>query len=166
MTATDLVEAVADEIRDAVKDLKLPIEHHGVDGSKLDQVRPFLVPVNVFEGFLPRDAFNDDSYWPLVTVEWMSTNDTFGEVSKSISTIGLTMGVFAAENWGWKDALHLAEVIRHRFLSCRVIGKKFRLTGDADWEVSSEQPLPFYIIYGVLQFETFQPEEAIDWSQF
>ena len=165
MTATELVEAVANEIRDAVANLKLPLEHHDGDGSNYDEAQKFLVPVNVFEGFLPREAFNNDSYWPLVTVEWMSTNDTFGPVAKSISTIGLTIGVFAAENWGWKDALHLAEVIRHRFLTRRVVGKKFRLTGDADWEVSSEQPLPFYIIYGVLQFETFQPSEAIDWSR-
>ena len=156
MTATDLVEAVADEIRDAVKDLKLPIEHHGVDGSKLDQVRPFLVPVNVFEGFLPREVFNDENYYPLVLVEWLGTNDEFGATAKSTSNIGLSMGVFAAENWGWKDALHLTEVIRHRLLTRRVVGKKFRLTDDAGWEVAQEQPLPFFYTYATLTYQMFQ----------
>ena len=157
MTATDLVEAVADEIRDAVKDLKLPIEHHGVDGSKLDQVRPFLVPVNVFEGFLPQEVFNDENYYPLVLVEWLGTNDEFGATAKSTSNIGLSMGVFAAENWGWKDALHLTEVIRHRLLTRRVVGKKFRLTDDAGWEVAQEQPLPFFYTYATLTYQMFQP---------
>lgn len=151
MTATDLVEAVANEIRDAVANLKLPLEHQSTADFK-------LVPVNVYEQFLPREAFNDDSYYPLVLVEWLGTNDEFGATAKSTSNIGLSMGVFAAENWGWKDALHLTEVIRHRILTHRTVGKKFRLTDDAGWEVSTEQPLPFFYTYATLTYQMFQPE--------
>lgn len=158
MTATDLVEAVADEIRDAVKNLKLPIEHHGGDGSKFDEAQPFLKPVTVYEGFLPREFFNDDSYYPLVLVEWLGTNDELNGVgAKSTSNIGLSMGVYAAESWGWKDALHLTELIRHRILTNRVVGKKFNLTDDVGWEVAPEQPLPFFYTYATLTYQMFQP---------
>lgn len=158
MTATELVEAVAAEIRDAVSNLKLPLEHHGGDGSNYDEARNFLGPVNVYEQFLPREAFNDDSYYPLVLVEWLGTNDEFGAAAKSTTNIGLSMGVFAAENWGWKDALHLTELIRHRLLTRRVVGKKFRLTDDAGWEVAQEQPLPFFYTYATLTYQMFQPD--------
>lgn len=158
MTATDLVEAVANEIRDAVSNLKLPLEHHGGDGSNHDEAQKFLVPVNVYEQFLPREAFNNDSYYPLVLVEWLGTNDELnGTGANSTSNIGLSMGVFAAENWGWKDALHLTEVIRYRILTHRTVGKKFRLTDDAGWEVAQEQPLPFFYTYATLSYQMFQP---------
>ena len=150
MTATDLVDAVADEVRQAVANLKLPLEHQ----SSVDVQ---LKPVNVYTGYLPRDAFNDDNYYPLVLVEWMSTSDEFGATSGSTSTIGLSMGVFTAESYGWKDALHLTEIVRHRLLTRRVVGNKFRLTDSANWEVVPDQPLPFFFTTATLTYQTFQP---------
>lgn len=156
MTTTDLVEAVANEIRDGLKGMRLPIEHHCDDGTQFDFPQPFLKPVTVYEQFLPRDAFNDDTYYPLVLVEWLGTNDTLdGRDAKSIATIGLSMGTFAAETYGWKDALHLTEVIRHRLLTHRTVGKKFHLTDDAGWEVAQEQPLPFFYTYATLTYQTY-----------
>ena len=151
MIATDLIEAVAAEISDAVANLKLPLEHQSAKYVK-------LAPVTVYKQFLPREVFNNDSYYPLVLVEWLGTNDEFGAASKSTSNVGLSMGVFAAEHWGWKDALHLTEVIRHRLLTRRVVGKKFRLTDDANWEVAQEQPLPFFYTYATLTYQMFQPD--------
>ena len=151
MIITDLIDAVADEIRDAVVNLKLPQEHHGSNDLTLK-------PVTVYEGFLPRDAFNDDSYYPLVLVEFMSTSDELnGANAKSTTTIGLSMGVFAAESWGWKDAMHLMTVVRHRLLTHRVVGKKFRLTDEVSWEVAPDQPSPFFYTYATLTYQTFQP---------
>ena len=150
MTATDLVDAVAAEVRQAVADVKLPIEHHGA----LDLT---FKPVSVYTGYLPRDAFNDDNYYPLVLVEWLGTNDEFGTTSTSTSAIGLSMGVFAAESYGWKDALHLTEIVRHRLLTRRVVGNKFRLTDSASWEVVPDQPLPFFYTTATLNYQTFQP---------
>jgi len=158
MTATDLVTAVADEIKRATANVKLPLEHHSSAGVQ-------LVPVNVYEQFLPRTEFNDDSYWPFVLVEWFSTEDELdGAGAKSTSTVGISMGVNAPESWGWKDALHLSEVVRYHLLTNRVVGKKFRLQGDVSWEVSPEQPLPFFIVYGVLQYSMFQPED-VSWRE-
>ena len=158
MTATDLVTALADSLRQATANVKLPLEHQSSEDVE-------LVRVNVYEGFLPRDAFNEDSHWPFILVEWFSTEDELvGAGAKSISTIGLSMGVNAPESWSWKDALHLVEFVRHHLLTNRLIGKKFRLVGDVNWEVSPEQPLPFFIVYGVLQYSTFQPED-VSWRE-
>lgn len=153
MIAVDLVKAVADELRDALKDTKLPIEHHNSDVP--------LKNVTVYEGFLPREKFNDDAYYPLVLVEWMSTTDELdGANPRSTSIIGLSMGVFAAESYGWMDSLHLTELIRHRLLTRRLIAQKFRLTGEAHFEMSSEQPLPFMYSFATLNYQTFQPVET------
>ena len=150
MTAHDLVIAVADEVRQAVQNLKLPLEHQSSTDFK-------LAPVTVYTGFLPREVFNDDSYYPLVMVEWLGTVDEFGKDARSISNIGLSMGVFAAESWGWKDLLHLTETVRTRLLNRRVVGHKFRLTDSASWEVAPDQPLPFMYTYATLSYMTFQP---------
>lgn len=153
MTATDLVTAVANELRRATANIKLPLEHHSADDLQ-------LVKVNVYEQFLPRDAFNDDAYYPLILVEWLSTSDELeGSNAKSTATVGLSMGTFAAENWGWKDALHLKETVRCHLLSHRVIAEKFRLVGDAGWEVAQEQPLPFFYTFGTLTYSLMQIED-------
>lgn len=149
MIITNLIDAVADEIRDAVANEKFPIEHQSSDDLTLK-------PVTVYTGFLPRDAFNDDNYYPLALVEWMSTSDEL-DTPKSTSTIGLSFGVFAAESYGWKDLMHLLTVVRHRLLTRRIVGKKFRLTGDVTWEISPDQPLPFMYAFGTLTYQTFQP---------
>jgi len=150
MTATDLVTALADELRRATANVKLPFEHHDAESLK-------LVPVNVYEQFLPREAFNDDSYYPLILVEWLATADELnGTSAKSEATVGLSLGVFAGESWGWKDALHLTEVVRQHLLSHRVIGQKFRLQGDVNWEVSQEQPQPFFYTYATMTYSLLQ----------
>lgn len=159
MTVTDLVTAVADEVRQATANVKLPLEHHNSTDAK-------LVPVNVYEGFLPREAFNDDSYYPLVMVEWLATSDELdGSNAKSTATIGLNIGVFAAENWGWKDALHLTEVVRQRLLSHRLLAQKFRLLDNANWEVPPDQPLPFFFTYATLTYRILQVED-LSWRRF
>ena len=162
MTATDLVTAVADEIRRATANVKLPLEHHGSADMKLVPV----VPVNVYEGYLPREAFNDDSYYPLVMVEWLATADELdGSNAKSTATIGLNIGVFAAESWGWKDALHLTEVVRQHLLTNRLVAQKFRLFGETSWEVPPDQPLPFFFTYATLTYRILQVED-LSWRRF
>lgn len=151
MIIADLVKFVADEIRKVVRTVKFPIEHH----AKTDLE---FKPITVYEQLLPREAFNDDTYYPFVLVEWLNTSDDLnGSDAKSVSTIGLSMGVFAAESWGFRDALHLTELIRYQLLTRRVVGNKFRLTDAANWEVSNEQPLPFFFTFATLNYQHFLP---------
>lgn len=154
MTATNLVTALADELKCATANVKLPLEHQSSEDVQ-------LVRVNVYEGFFPKEIFNDETYYPLILVEWISTFDELdGVKAKSTATVGLSMGVFTAENWSWKDAFHLTEVVRNHLLTNRLIGNKFRLQGDVNWEVSPEQPTPFFFTYATLTYSMFQPDDV------
>ena len=150
MTSADLVKTVAAEIRTALADVKLRTEY-----AKKPTEENF-VSVNVFEQYLPQDLFETTSYYPLVIVEWLDTKDDLDE-EKSIATIGLTMGTYAKEADGFLDALHLAEVIRQRLLTHRILAKKFRLVDEVNWTTPEAQPIPFYIILDELKYNIQQP---------
>ena len=151
MIARDLVKAVAAEVREAVKNLKLPDEHQSSRDAR-------LLPVNVYEQFLPITEGNDTAFIPYVLVEWLGTTDELdGKDYRSISHVGLSMGTFAAESWSWQDPFHLTETVREHLLTHRLIAKKFRLIGDADWAIEPNRPAPFFYTYATLTYSTFQP---------
>lgn len=157
MTATELVTALAAELRVLLRDVKFPPEHQSSQDVR-------LVPVNVYEGFLPKDAFNDDSYYPLVVVEWLSTADELdGSHARTTMTAALSMGVFAPEAYAWKDAYHLTQVVRHHLLTHRLLAGKFRLIDSANWEVAPDQPSPFFYTYATLTYQSLQPED-LSWE--
>ena len=153
MTETEFVTTLADEIRRAVDGIKFPLEYH-----KTSEI--VRVPINVYEGNLPKDAFNDDSYYPLILVEWLATNDELdGSTAKTTMTAALNFGIFAPESDGWKNAYHLMQTVRHHLLTHRLIGNKFRLTDSASWEIAPDQPTPFVYTYATLIYQALQPED-------
>ena len=153
MTHINLIRALADELRGLLSRVKLPVEY-----AEKATAEDFI-KVNVFEQFLPKDLFEETTYYPLVLVEWLSTVDNLKE--HSTAQIGLTLGVYAKEADGWIDALYLMELIRQHFLRKRLIAQKFRLTEEINWQVPSEQPLPFMFIMGELTYEMFQAQEEL-----
>lgn len=153
MTHINLIRSLADELRGLLNRVKLPVEY-ATTATPDD-----FIKVNVFEQFLPKDLFDETTYYPLVLVEWLSTLDNL----KSVSTaqIGLTIGTYAKEADGWIDAFYLMELIRQHLLKNRLIAQKFRLTGEVNWQVPSEQPAPFFFIMAELSYEIFQPQERL-----
>lgn len=161
MTTTLLVEALAAEIRDATELLKLPIEYHN---QRQRRVESTWRQVHVYEQYIPADLFQNDTYYPCVIVEWLSTLDSVrGRENGSIATVGLSFGVFAKEADAWKDCFHLMEVVRQRLLSKRTIAERYRLEDDVTWETAANQPAPFFYGYAELQYQIYQPQEpALD----
>ena len=153
MTHINLIRALADELRGLLGRVKLPVEY-----AEKATAEDFI-KVNVFEQFLPKDLFDETTYYPLVLVEWLSTVDNLKELSTA--QVGLTIGVYAKEEDGWIDAFYLMELVRQHLLRKRLIAQKFRLTEEITWEVPSEQPLPFFFIMGNLSYEMFQPQEEL-----
>lgn len=145
MTHSELVRAVAAEIKKALTNVKLRTEYATTPTEEN------FVQVNVFSQYLPQDLFETSSYYPLVIVEWLDTKDDLDE-EKSVATIGLTLGVFAKEADGWLDAFHLMEVIRQRLLEHRILEKKFRLIDEVNWTTPEAQPTPFFIIIAELKY--------------
>ena len=164
MTATLLVESLAAEIRDATKDLKLPIEYQNERERKLEST---WRRVRVYEQYLPDADFQNDTYYPLVVVEWLSTVDrTRGRENGSLATVGLSFGVFAKESDGWKDCFHLMELCRQRLLFKRTIANRFRLEDEITWQVAAQQPTPFFYGYGELQYSMYQPQEPLPYKEW
>lgn len=151
-----LVESVAAEIRAATATLKYPVEYHD---EKTRRQSSTWQKVKIFEQYIPRDLFENDAYYPCITVEWLETQDD--TQSGSTATLGLTCGVFAKEADGWKDAFHLMEAVRRRLISVRTVANRFRLTGSVTWQQVTQQPTPFYFVYGEATYEIFQAAEPV-----
>lgn len=162
MTITHLVAAVADEIRDATSELRLPIEYQN---ERQRRAETTWRKVNVYEQYLPEADFQNDNYYPLVVVEWLHTRDKLrGADNGSIATIGLSFGVFAKEADGWKDCIHLMELVRQRLLSKRILARQFRLEEEITWETAGQQPTPFFYAYGEIQYQIYPVQEENIWT--
>ena len=157
MTTTLLVETVAAEIRDATRLLKLPIEYHNERERRAETT---WRQVRVYEQYIPADLFQNDTYYPCVIVEWLSTTDRLrGVENGSTATVGLSFGVYAKEADAWKDCLHLMEVVRQRLLEKRTLAKRFRLEDEITWETAANQPTPFFYGYAELNYQIYQMTE-------
>ena len=153
MTHIRLIRELSAELRVLLERVKLPVEY-ATTATAED-----FIKVNVFEQFLPQDLFEETTYYPLVLVEWLSTTDDLK--AESTAQIGLTIGVYAKEPDGWVDAFYLMELIRQDLLRKRLIGQRFRLTGEINWQVPNEQPAPFFFVMATLSYEIFQAQEEL-----
>lgn len=138
MIPARLIEALADEIRDATKDYKLKAE--GQEDKK----------VTVYCQHIPDEDFTQDTYYPLVIVSVLSVED--GEQGFSTATVGLTIGVYGEDKNAWMDLLSIMERIRQRVCSLKTIDRKYALVWPNKWETVEAQPYPFWYGYGTLQY--------------
>ena len=151
MIHANLIDAVAAEVADALKNFKLPTEYQREPAAEN------FTAINIFKQYLPADLFEQTSYYPLVLVEWLASSDNFKE--GATAQIGLTIGTFAKEQDGYIDALAILDAIRNRLLSKRIIAKKFTLVNETTWEVPQSQPTPFFIVYGALSYSIQLPQD-------
>lgn len=148
-----LVEAVATEVEIAVQNYKMKAE--GQADKK----------VTVYRQHIPDDLFNEDSYYPLVTVCYENSQDT---EEGSEAEIGLTFGVFGEDHEAWKDLLSIMERTRQRLLIFRKLRDRFRLKLPTKFETIEVQPYPFWYGYGTLKYTIAQPTEVMqgNWMKF
>ena len=145
MTPARLVTELALQIKKTCALVKLPLETE----------EP--VEVEVLEQWLPEDLFETTAYLPFVLAELIELVDDLKE--GSTAQVGLVVGIYAREGDAWKDAFHLAEIIRQEVLTWRVIARRFRLK-EARWQTPDTQPRPFFYVMSELTYEIFQPEEV------
>lgn len=138
MIPARLIEALAEEIRDATKDYVLKAE--GQQDKK----------VAVYCQHIPDEDFLSDTYYPLVIVSVQNVVD--GDDGISTATIGLTVGVYGEDKEAWMDLLSIMERIRQRICSNRVIARKYPLEFPTKWETIENQPYPFWFGYGTLKY--------------
>ncbi|MCI6870075.1 MAG: hypothetical protein MR853_05030 [Selenomonadales bacterium] len=138
MIPARLIEALAEEIRDATKDYVLKAE--GQADKKL----------SVYCQHIPDEKFMSDSYYPLVIVSVQNVEDD--EQGISTATIGLTIGVYGEDEQAWMDLLSIMERIRQRVCMQRIIDRKYALVLPNKWETVEAQPYPYWYGYATLKY--------------
>lgn len=138
MIPVRLIEALADEIRDATKDYKLKAE--GQEDKK----------VTVYCQHIPDEDFLSDTYYPLVIVSVQEVTDDNEGIS--IATVGLTIGVYGDDQEAWMDLLSIMERIRQRVCNEKIIARKYPLVMPTKFETIEAQPYPFWFGYGTLKY--------------
>lgn len=138
MIPVRLIEALADEIRDATKDYKLRAE--GQEDKK----------VTVYCQHIPDDNFLSDTYYPLVIVSIQEVTDE--NEGMSIATVGLTIGVYGDDKEAWMDLLSIMERIRQRVCNEKIIARKYPLVMPTKFETIEAQPYPFWFGYATLKY--------------
>ena len=138
MIPVRLIEALADEIRDATKDYKLKAE--GQEDKK----------VTVYCQHIPDEDFLSDTYYPLVIVSVQEVTDDNEGIS--IATVGLTIGVYGDDQEAWMDLLSIMERIRQRVCNEKIIARKYPLVMPTKFETIEAQPYPFWFGYATLKY--------------
>ena len=154
MTTTFLVTSLAEEIRAVTAKLRLPVEYFNEAERTSEKT---YKPITVYEQMIPKDLYQSETYYPCVIVELVEVTDDLQ--NKSIATVGISIGVYAKEADGYKDAFHLMETISRRILSVREVAKSFRLTEAVTWRTAQQQPSPFFFVYGEAQYEKYLVQE-------
>lgn len=154
MTTVHLVTEISAALRKATANLRLPVEYHN-EAQRTSETT--YKQINVFEQFLPADLFEQTAYYPCVIVELVEVTDDLKE--GSLATVGISIGVYAKEADGYKDAFNLMEVVRREMLTNRVVAKSFRLVEAITWRMAQQQPTPFFFVYGEATYSMYLTQE-------
>ena len=157
MIPANLLEAVGEEIKIAVKDYMLNTE---AEGEK---------PVSVYLQSIPDEEWLSDSYYPLVVPRVKAVTDN-GDGKFEVE-IEITVGVHGEGADTWRDLLSVMERIRQRFCNNKIIGNKYHLQFPIKWETADPQPYPYWIGYGDIKLVVGQPRrsyqelEGMEWAK-
>lgn len=130
MTTADLLQRVADLLREAVADLRL---------GPADGGEP-RAPV-VIEGWLAPPRSSEAQRPPLVVVRATKGTDTEDGAQ---TTIGVAVEVFDEGPAGWRDALTVLQRCRTAILQTGHLGPHVREL-PVSWELVEEQPAPLWL---------------------
>ena len=169
MTPLELVQELAGALREATANFIFQAEYQA------DK------KVTIYEGGLPQENFQNETFLPFIVVELRGVEDT---VEGSFATIGLMFAVYGGENAkygggrplrsgfrdygdGWKDLCNLVETVRQYLLKMpnRILAKKFQLVLPLIYVPQTDQPIPFFYGDMVATFEVGQPVLHMTYNQ-
>ena len=162
MTPSILIKELAEGIRQATENFVLQAE------DQRDK------KVSVYEGYMPAENFQNETFLPMIVVELRGVEDTD---DGSFATVGLMFAVYGGENAkygggrelpkskfkdygdGWRDLNNLVETVRQYLLGLpsRILANKFPIVLPTAYVPQQEQPVPFYYGDMVITFEIGQP---------
>lgn len=146
MTPINLIHCLAKNISEVVKDYKFIAE--GQEDKK----------VAVYEQYMPRSNFEEDTFIPCVTVA-LDSVEPFDKFWRSANVV-ITIGVFGGyKEDGWRDLLNLAEHISQFLYRTPLLdGDKFPRAGEIVFQVQEDQPEPFYFGHIAARFLCATPQ--------
>lgn len=170
MTPSMLIKTLAEELRLATDNFVFLAEYQHEK------------KISVYEGYVPLENFNNETFLPMIVVELRNVEDTD---DGSFATVGIMLAVYGGENAkygggreipnsgfkdygdGWRDLTNLAETIRQYLLSMpsRILGEKFPLVLPMTYSPQPDQPIPFYYGDMVVQFEIGQPLQRLAYEE-
>lgn len=147
MTVSLLVRNLADYLREILE------TYHTAQGAKVGELDGEYKPVNVFDWYVPPpDQKRRESDYPFVEVR-----PYHGKRSKQErhALVELTFGVFgrAEEDPDGKrdmspgayELMNLMEYIETHLYLQPIIGGRFRIRSDYEWDIPEEQPYPYFL---------------------
>ena len=150
MTPTNLIKALARELREVLKGFKLLAEYQA------DR------KVRVYEQIMPLAEQKDDTFFPNVLIDLVQIDENGTD---SIAIINLNIAVYAGENEeGWQDLLNIMERIRQFILTHPIIDEKFPLEMPATFvpRPPAEQPEPFFYCDCIVRYRLATPRVSLD----
>lgn len=167
MTAADLVSTLANELRQATEHFIFQAEY------QKDK------KVSIYEGYVPSANFTNETFLPMITVEFRGLDDTD---EGATLTAGLMLAVYGGENAkyddgrerkgeffkdygdGWRDLINLAETVRQYLWTRpdRYLADKYKLV-NLVFVPQPDPPEPFFYGDMVLTFYTAQPYTPINY---
>ena len=149
MTPTNLIKALARELREVLKGVKYEAEYQA---SK---------EIRVYEQIMPRTQANDDTFFPNVLIYLVQVDE---DGTDSLATVNFSIAVDGGEDeQGWQDLFNIAERVRQFVLTHPVVGK-FPLEMPATFapRPPSEQPEPFFYFDCIARYRIATPRVSLD----
>ena len=107
MTPFRLIETVSTLLENSVENWELPAE-------------PSDKKVSIYRQFVPAAEFADDSFYPLICVEFVGLDD---DVEFAVAQVLITVATYDGDSAGWQDHLNLAQNVRQTLLKNQIIGE-------------------------------------------
>ena len=153
MVVNNFTDALIEKIADAVKDMRLPVKN----GAPR--------PPKVIDGYLPPKRSSIDDDFPCVIVRPEGGEDN--QRDSSISAV-LIIGCYSEEFDGYKHSVNVMERIKSTLATMKngTLAYRYVLKHPIKWELSQEQPYPYWQVEMTLNFGYRAPqiEEELDWE--
>lgn len=147
MTATVLLDELAKFLKEVNKDYRLSDEL--VRGNEL-----IVVP-----GFLKRRENAIETFYPHIVPRFIKGSDTTSDSNVSVK---IFFGTYCEDvNDGWRELYNLMEHTRLALLKQKIIGKKFMLEGNLEYEIPEEQPYPEWVGFMSAEYSIPRPREEL-----
>ena len=152
MVVNEFTADLIAKVKDAVKDLLLPVQK--------GEARP----PKVVDGYLPPKRSGVDDDFPCVIIRPES-----GEAEREGAKVSATLivGCWSEEFDGYKHCVNVMERIKNALSTMEngTLANKWILQYPIKWELAPEQPYPFWQLEMELAFTCRAPQPLTDWEE-